>query len=125
MDTASDAEIATLIARLAAGERDALRPLWAAVGAELLGICHAILADDEAAEAALEDIFVKIWHNARGQAQSRYGPRAWLRSIARHHALDLRRAIEAAGGEYDPDGPDLTLFEGPLGDALSLLPRGH
>lgn len=121
----TDTEIETAIARLAQGDRSALRPLWKALAPQVLGICTAILQDDLAARAALEQVFIKIWHNADGLAQSGYPPRVWVCTIARNHALDLIRAAQAEGVPEPEPRKDVAWPEGRIGDALALLPTGH
>ncbi len=91
-----EADLARLIARVAGGDRLALRSLYEATAPKLLGILHRILRDRDAAEDALQEVFVSVWQRA-----DRYDPQAgppltWLGAITRHKAIDRVRQEKAA-----------------------------
>jgi RNA polymerase sigma-70 factor (ECF subfamily) len=44
------------------------------------------------AEDALQEVYVKIWHNAGKFKVSTYSPMTWLIAVARNHAIDKMRA---------------------------------
>ncbi|MDB6180860.1 sigma-70 family RNA polymerase sigma factor [Paracoccus fistulariae] len=98
--TASD-DLAALLARVALRDRAAFSALYQAASPKLFGICLRILRNKPEAEDALQDIFVKIWHNADRYAASRSSPYAWLNTVARNHAIDLLRARKPGGGDLD------------------------
>lgn len=92
----ADADLAGLIETVAAGDRTALRALYAATAPKLLGIILRILQDRSAAEDALQEVFVRIWQRA-GTYDPRTGPPlVWLGAIARHKAIDRLRQDKAA-----------------------------
>jgi RNA polymerase sigma-70 factor (ECF subfamily) len=87
----TDAEDACLLGRLAAGDHDALAPLYHRHGATLLSYLRRFFDQPEVAEEVLQDAFVSAWRGAAGFAH-RSTVRAWLLGIARRQALNrLRR----------------------------------
>jgi RNA polymerase sigma-70 factor (ECF subfamily) len=82
---------AELLARVARGERAALKALYDSQRLRLFGIAMAILRDRDAAADALHDGFVHIARRA-AQFDPERGPAgAWLGAIVRHAALDIVR----------------------------------
>ena len=59
------AELEALLARCAAGDRSALEVLYARVAPILLAVLMRILRRRDAAEDALQDVFVSVWQRAR------------------------------------------------------------
>ena len=85
-------EIERMIARMAVGDRAALSALYAATSAKLFGIALRVLDDRAEAEDALQEIFVKLWHNAGRYRSNGLSPMTWLITVARNHAIDRLRA---------------------------------
>ncbi|EPX87169.1 RNA polymerase sigma factor, sigma-70 family [Rubellimicrobium thermophilum DSM 16684] len=94
--TSRQAEIEQMIARMAMGDRQALSALYAATSAKLFAIAVRVLEDRTEAEDALQDIYVKIWHNADRYQVNGLSPMTWLITIARNHAIDRLRARRRA-----------------------------
>ena len=90
------AELEALLVRCAAGDRTALETLYARVAPILLAVLTRILKRRDAAEDALQDVFVSVWQRARQFDPIRGRPLAWLVSMARYRALDLQRATRPA-----------------------------
>ena len=93
--TAAEPESATLealLTRCASRDSQALETLYALVAPILLGVLLKILRRRELAEDALQDVFVKVWQEARQFDRIRGRPLAWLISIARYRAIDLQRS---------------------------------
>jgi len=86
------AELETLLARCAAGDRSALETLYGRVAPLLLAILMRMLRRRDVAEDALQDVFVSVWQRARQFDPIRGRPLAWLVSMARYRAIDLQRA---------------------------------
>ena len=80
------------IARLALGERAALRRVYEATSAHLFGIALRILNRRDLAEDVLQEAFVNIWHHAGSYQASQAQPMTWLISIVRNKALDQLRS---------------------------------
>ena len=92
-------EIENLIARCATGDRAAFRGLYSATSAKLFGVLLRVLDERAEAEDALQDVYVKIWHNAGRYRANGLSPMTWLITIARNHGIDcLRRRREAQPG---------------------------
>lgn len=101
---ADEADLAGLIARVASGDRAALRGIYVRHSTRLFGIAMAILRDRTEAADAVQDAFVKLWRRA-GQFDAQRGEAGvWLGAIVRHAALDIARR---RGREIPSDDPDL------------------
>jgi len=85
-------QLSAALARVAAGERAALRELYDRTSAKLFGICVRICADQQGAEDVLQDVYITIWNRAAGFDPERASPITWLATIARNRAIDWRRA---------------------------------
>ena len=90
------AELEALLSRCAAGDRSALEALYARVAPILLAVLMRMLRRRDAAEDALQDVFVSIWQRARQFDPVRGRALAWLVSMARYRAIDLQRAARPA-----------------------------
>lgn len=91
-----DAELEALLSRCAAGDRTALETLYSRVAPVLLAVLMRILRRRDAAEDALQDVFVSVWQRARQFDPIRGRALAWLVSMARYRAIDLQRAARPA-----------------------------
>lgn len=104
-------DIDNLLSRVALHDRSAFKELYSSTSAKLFGICLRILNDRAAAEDALQEIFVKVWHNADRYRPGRASPMSWLIAVARNHSIDRLRSRQAgdeelAEAELEPDsGP--------------------
>ena len=90
------AELEALLARCAEGDRSALETLYARVAPILLAVLMRMLRRRDAAEDALQDVFVSVWQRARQFDPIRGRALAWLVSMARYRAIDLQRAARPA-----------------------------
>jgi len=90
------AELEALLSRCAAGDRSALETLYARVAPILLAVLLRMLRRRDAAEDALQDVFVSVWQRARQFDPIRGRALAWLVSMARYRAIDLQRAARPA-----------------------------
>ncbi|TNC52941.1 sigma-70 family RNA polymerase sigma factor [Rubellimicrobium rubrum] len=132
---ASLTDIEDMIARMAIGDRHALSALYAATSAKLFGIALRVLDDRSEAEDALQEIYVKLWHNADRYRSNGLSPMTWLITVTRNHAIDRLRArrgratapIEAvselADGAPNPEESALAAsMRGRIGACLQTLP---
>ena len=103
------ADLAFLLGRCAAGDRDAFRLLYDRHSAHLYAIALRITRQTTLAEDAVHDAFVQVWRNAGRYDASRGNPEAWMISLIRYRALDLirRRGREITGLEL-PEETDPT-----------------
>ncbi len=110
--TLNPEKLSELVVSIGTGDRVAFQSLYAQTSAKLLGVVIRIVRSRQIAEDVLQDVYVKVWTNART-----FDPRAgsaigWLVSIARNRAIDVVRANSTPLGN-------------PYGDAvLETLPDG-
>src|SRR6516225_5665032 len=96
MHEPDSAELEALLARCATGDRAALEALYSRVAPMLLAVLMRILKRRDAAEDALQDVFVSVWQRAGQFDPVRGRALAWLVSMARYRAIDLQRAARPA-----------------------------
>lgn len=118
------AELEALLSRCAAGDRSALEILYTRVAPILLAVLMRILRRRDAAEDALQDVFVSVWQRARQFDPIRGRALAWLVSMARYRAIDMQRSARPAVALNDASALEPQLqSEGPL-DASEMLGAG-
>ena len=78
--------------RIASGDRDALRELYAATSAKLFGVCLRILPDRQEAEDVLQEAYLTVWQKAGSFDAGRGSPITWLVTLTSNRALDRLRA---------------------------------
>jgi RNA polymerase sigma-70 factor (ECF subfamily) len=91
----SDQARSALLQRCASGDSAALRTLYDQVAPQLFAVLLRILHRRELAEEALQEVFISVWRNASNYRPARGSPMAWLTSIARYRALDIRRGLKS------------------------------
>ena len=84
-------EDAALLARIAAGDPDALGALYDRHGRVVFGVLYRLLGSPEAAEEVTQDAFHAVWRRAATYRADRGAVRTWLLAIARNAAIDWRR----------------------------------
>lgn len=89
---AARARLGTALAKVANGDRAALRLVHDLTAAKLFGVILRISQDREAAEDILQDVYLKVWNRAGRYDAARASPVTWLCAIARNTAIDWRRA---------------------------------
>jgi RNA polymerase sigma factor (sigma-70 family) len=108
---ATRSQLVAAIARVAGGDRAALRIVYQDTSAKLFGVCLRILSDRSEAEDVLQDVYVTVWRKAGSFDPAKASPITWLVAIARNRAIDRLRAtavsrrmepIEAADTVSDP-----------------------
>jgi RNA polymerase sigma-70 factor (ECF subfamily) len=112
MDADLSADVA-LIARIVAGEADAVGELYDRHNRLLFGLILRILRDRGEAEEVLQEVFVLVWTRAETYNVALGSPAAWLVRVARNRAIDrLRansvrlRAVESAPLPASADSPE-------------------
>lgn len=95
------AELQDLLARVALRDRTAFQQLYDLASPKLFGICLRILKDQQEAEDVLQEVFVKIWHNADRYAAHVASPLAWMNAVTRNLAIDTLRKRKPGGGDLD------------------------
>src|ERR1700681_4552817 len=98
---ASRSQLVAALARVAGGDRAALRIVYQDTSAKLFGVCLRILNDRSEAEDVLQDVYVTVWRKAGTFDPGRASPITWLVAIARNRSIDKLRT-GAAGRRTDP-----------------------
>lgn len=80
-----------LVARVRAGDQQALSELYDRYSKVVYGVALRILHDTGAAEDLLQDIFLQLWRKPDAFDSSRGSLAAWLAVIARHRSIDRLR----------------------------------
>jgi RNA polymerase sigma-70 factor (ECF subfamily) len=80
-----------LVARIRAGDQQALSELYDRYSNVVYGVALRILQDTGAAEDILQDIFLQLWRKPDAFDSSRGSLAAWLAVIARHRSIDRLR----------------------------------
>jgi RNA polymerase sigma-70 factor (ECF subfamily) len=105
-----DAALASAISACAKGEEKALRRLYDAEAARMLGIANRLLRRPALAEEAVHDAFLSIWTKAASYEPAFGSPRAWMYAIVRNRALNILRGesrvdLEEDMGKYEDVSP--------------------
>ncbi len=101
-------QLVAALARVAGGDRTALRLLYRDTSAKLFGVCLRILRDNGEAEDVLQEVYITVWRNAAAFDPERASPITWLVAIARNRSIDRLRAGAKARRMQ------------PIGDALDV-----
>lgn len=88
---AREAQLAAALARCAAGDRAALKMIYASEAAKMIGVARRILFRQDLAEEAVHDAFVRIWRSAASFDPHRGSARGWLYAVVRNRALSIHR----------------------------------
>src|SRR5215469_18462613 len=80
-----------LVARVRAGDSQALAELYDRYSSVVYAVGLRILQDAGAAEDILQDIFLQLWRKPEAFDSSRGSLGAWLAVIARHRSIDRLR----------------------------------
>jgi RNA polymerase sigma-70 factor (ECF subfamily) len=101
------AELADLLARVAARDRDAFAAVYRVTSAKLWGVILRILRRRDVAEDVLQDVYVRIWERAGGFDPAKASPITWMVSIARNRAIDEIRRRRPVSIEETPEALDM------------------
>lgn len=123
-----DSELKSLLAQVAEADRAAFARLYDLVSGRLFGVIGRVLPRPELAEDALQETFVRIWQRAKSYDAAIASPMAWMATIARNQAIDLRRRsaekLSAASSEIDEsladEAPDPEALAGQAGELRQL-----
>jgi len=97
----SDDIVGQWLADVAAGDSRALSLLYDRVSSRLFGLQLRILNNRALAEEALQETFVKVWNNSGSYSPDKGSPTAWLNTLARFQAIDMRRReLVRHGGDF-------------------------
>lgn len=80
-----------LLVKVATGDKVAFEQLYEATSSQLYAVSLKILIRQELAEDAVQEAFIRIWHNAGEYKSGRGTVLTWMISIVRYRALDILR----------------------------------
>ena len=101
-----------VLARVAAGDLDALEELYDRYKTMAYSIAYRITNDATLAEDVVQDAFLGAWRNAARYLEGRGSVKTWLLSIVHHRAIDAirrRRPTTQLPEREDVPPPALTL----------------
>ncbi len=128
---------ADLVAKLVAGNHEALGELYDRYGGLAYAVALRVLGDPGRAEDAVQEAFVKIWNHAASFDARRGSLRTWLLASVRNRSVDylrgrgaherqeleLQPAMAEAGPRSDPwHEVSLSLERSAVREAMSSLP---
>lgn len=84
-----------LLSATAQGDRLAFANLYRQTAGQLYAISLQMLRRRDLAEEAVQEAYVRIWHNAGDYQQEKGTVLTWMISIVRYRALDMLRAAKS------------------------------
>jgi RNA polymerase sigma-70 factor (ECF subfamily) len=84
-----------LMARIVAGDKDALACLFHRYARLVRSVGYKILRDDSEADDLLQDVFLFIHQKSAVFDSSKSSPRSWIVQMAYHRAIDRRRYLDS------------------------------
>ncbi len=116
-----NARLRQLLTRTALKDQASFAELYRAASPHLYAVALRILRDTAAAEEALQESFVNVWHHAGSYVAAKSQPLTWLTSIVRNRCLDQLRRREVDTVTLDDEDEGVTIAaEGPTPLALLL-----
>jgi RNA polymerase sigma-70 factor, ECF subfamily len=110
-------ETSALIARIAAGDRDAFSRFYDLLAPTAFGLIRRVLRDPEAAADVLQEVFWQVWREAPQYDPERGSPEAWLVMRARTRAIDRLRSIRRRDRTFvAPVDESVARDDGPAGN---------
>src|SRR5439155_24593695 len=82
-----------IMQRVVGRDGDALAELYDLYAARVFGLCLRILNENQLAEDALQEVFLRVWQRSQLFEQTRGTVNTWVMGIARNACIDqLRRS---------------------------------
>jgi RNA polymerase sigma-70 factor (ECF subfamily) len=85
----------TLIRLIAHAKTDALSELYDRYFRQVFGLALAVIKDRALAEEITQDVFLRVWTNAKTYKEGQAKVSVWLMRIARNRAIDILRGRKA------------------------------
>lgn len=102
-----------LLALAARGDEAALQQIFRRYAGAFLGLARRLGLDSASQEDVVQEVFTKIWKNAREFDPRRASARAWLLAIAHHTTVDHLRRLEARPQALEPTEEEPEAFDLP------------
>ena len=90
-------DLSALLAYTALADQQAFAELYETTRAHSWAICRRMLGDEQLAEDAMQDAYVKIWHQAGSYRPQLGDAQAWLATVVRNACRDRLRALSREG----------------------------
>ncbi len=103
--TVASSKAHEILARMRAGEAQALGDFYDLYAGLANGLALRILRDRAEAEDVVQEVFVQIWRQVERFDAQRGSPQAWVCTIARSRALDRLRRRSARREDSDENAP--------------------
>lgn len=87
-DPQTQAQDATLVARLRSGDQAAMTTLYDRYSSLVYAVALRVVGETAVAEDILQEVFLQLWRNPGAFDAARGGLAPWLAVIARHKAID-------------------------------------
>ena len=84
-------QLLKLLSATAQGNKDAFAELYQQTSGKLYAVSLRLLRRQELAEEAVQEAYVRIWHNAGEYQQGQGTVLTWMISIVRYRAFDMLR----------------------------------
>ncbi len=110
-------DLLPLLCATAQGDKNAFSSLYQQTSGKLFAISLNMLTNRAHAEEALQDAFIKIWHNASEYNASKGTVISWMISIVRYRSLDslryhkVRKEQSLGDDEYENESIDINYDE--------------
>lgn len=121
-ETTADVDDAAVIARVAAGNQQALAELYDRYSSLLLGVGVRMLGVRAEAEDTLHDVFVEVWKRAADFDATRGTVRSWLAMRMRSRCLDRKKSPRLARS-VSFDDSEMARRAAPAQDPLLRMQR--
>jgi RNA polymerase sigma-70 factor (ECF subfamily) len=115
------ADLGSLLAASAAGDRSAFRQIYETTSVHLYGMAVRILRDREVAREAVQEAYVSIWRRAADYSPDRGTPLVWMGAIVRNRCLDTVRRRRPSIPIDEAPGHESWADPAPLPDAAAIM----
>ncbi len=122
---AADVAAQQLVCRMAAGDHGAMAEFYDQSSAAVYGLAMRILGDPSLAQEVLLDVYAQVWQRAADFDAARGTVSAWLITLTRSRAIDMRRARRRAPITESLDDAGELSADTPTPEACSFLAERH